>query len=454
VALADDSTSTSDDGPRFGSKARWKTAGGDPTAVEPESGATESSEQPVSKGEQTRLIALSPDQGSPKPAHKRRTTTKKQAKPKPKPKRERKGKRQAPADLPVPTQGWPALHYRVNRLRRHPEKVPALGTADQLIFDVLWEGAWLRYLMLRPDLKFTAVVMGDKGGSSKSTTCVGLGSVMAKWAIKPVYVLPATTNLKTVTVAAIAGIPEHLRYTIGQLYAELPDIEYPYQLSARVVNNSAGLHVIAENPRKRGNSGNEATSPKGFNDALNMFKAVATKLRPFSDFLLLDAGNDDAYDISVPTGAMEFADVSLFTATADNVQSMNALPALREEFLGMDDRRHVFKEDCWGEHPWMNRMSSQEKAQKSLTLISKTHSSSRASYSEYALNGGAALTVPYDESFVTGEGEVNLDEMANETILAYTRAAGALFKTVAELRNIELPKRGDVLQIPKGFRAE
>jgi hypothetical protein len=343
---------------------------------------------------------------------------------------------------PIPRSGIRNWQYRLNR-RLKRDTIPPLGKADKAELALLYEGSWLRYLSLRPDLKCVAVFLCDKGGASKSTTAVGVGSVLSFWSRKSVYAMPATTNLKTSYLAAIAGIEPSRRYTIAQYYSEIDGLVNTLAISSRVVNNEAGLNVIAENEHPARNA----------SQALDMFTRVSTHLRPHVDFLLLDSGNDESYteDVSATVAAMEIADVAFFTATVDNAQSMNALPKTRDTFLNMQGPRLVFTQS---EHlDWMSRHTTEEKARLGLTLISKTHpDDGPETYRDYSLDGQAVLTVPFDQSIAVN-GSVDLDEISDETMLAYTKAAVCMLETVAAMRKIELPPREQVLQIPKEFRS-
>jgi hypothetical protein len=226
--------------------------------------------------------------------------------------------------VPIPTQGWPKWHYRLNKhVRRRPDLVPKLNAAQHLAYtkDLLKE----RMLELgRLGIHPTIWVGNFKGGAGKTFITL-VGASIMRWVLQlTIYVLPTSTNTKTGTVAKLAGL-EGKTLTVRQYYARLAEFASPNfrKLGRAVAATDVGLFVIGEDSgNRRARKDSEDSEPQTFRGRFlaPMFNAIFNNVREATHILWTDTGNDDVEEMededekdqSIVVQALRKAGVAVF----------------------------------------------------------------------------------------------------------------------------------------------
>jgi MinD-like ATPase involved in chromosome partitioning or flagellar assembly len=352
---------------------------------------------------------------------------------KPKEEKQSKPERVAPEGVPIPTMGLPAARYWLHRRFGRPDKVPRLNKLEQFEFEVGCLEQRLRSLAEK--MQITICFLNVKGGSSKTTTSIYIGSIIADVTKLTGYVLPATTATETCNAAQVAGVDPQDTLSISQFAATYQTLESYRDLSRLVRPTQFGLRVIAEDPVTEVSLDNKFSRMR--------FRQVAETLRRNADFVIYDTGNDNVARNSVPLEAARGSDVIVFTATASNPETLEKLSFTMRNYLTDDGKPS-------GGLDWTQvQLPTAQKASKSIVVISRTGSKQGPSdFVPYVKHrdrrgtvigdigfDGDILTVPEDP-FVAGNIVANLREIQPETYLAYLELAVAIYENAAELRDL------------------
>lgn len=357
----------------------------------------------------------------------------------PKPPRRQKSKveRVAPEGVPVPTKGLPAASYWLLKQFGRPDKVPKLNKLEQFEYDLLQLEDRLRFLARK--MQITVCFMNVKGGASKTTTAIYVGSVITDVTKVMGFVLPATKSTETCNAAKVAGLSPEETLSISEFNREFQHLATYRDLSSRVEPTQFGLRVIAEDPVT------EVSLDSKFSRM--RFREVAGTLRQSADLVIYDTGNDNIARNSVPLEAARGSDVFVFTATDDNPGTLDALSYTMRNYLTDDS-----SSPSEGEDRAEAQIPTSEKAAKSIVVISRVgNKKTPQDYVPYVQHrdkrgtvigsigfSGELFTVPED-SYVASHIVADLRKIQPETYRAYLELAVAIYEKAAELRGIDLP---------------
>jgi hypothetical protein len=358
--------------------------------------------------------------------------------------------RTAPAGVPIPMMGFPALLYKMRvKFRNRPDLVPLPYDRELVEIEIRNLEAWLLALANVPGLQITVSVINTKGGASKTTITINVGSLITNVTRKVGIVLPATTSTSTSTAAMVAGIEPEDTLTITKFASKWAEFGNFAQLSQLVKTNKFGLRVIAEDPVKDIGIGNTMKTPT----YLNVKKTVEDN----SDLRILDHGNDDPEIGSVVLEAARGSDVIVFTATADNPVTLRKLSDSLRLYQSDEPLYGDFDESV----PEHVRISTRKKVEKGIVVISRVaDGEDPASYRQYynhtdiwgnqTSNSGFAgtyLTVREDPYI----GDINnvvadLDKVDRTTYRDLAKIAVSWYITAGKQRKMKLPDPPPELQ--------
>jgi hypothetical protein len=362
------------------------------------------------------------------------------------PKKEKRERPQAPADAYIPKRGWPALVYQFNRLRGHADQVPEPRGKEQRHFHIAMQEARLRWLV--QILQLRIVVIHPKGGAGKTTTTLGLGSVIAQVGNRSTIALPATRAKMTATLGMKAGIPQGDTLTMGRAAHKLAEIADYRSISGFLPQTNANLYILSEDQ--------DGSIQKASDYGLKQFKLIADTIRPSFNTTIFDGGNDDIEDGSIVVEAMRMADVAVFTGTAfkpDTLELLAPTIGVYTTDLAQPGTIDWSRQDQAGLMREETEIPTREKANNSLVVVSglkrgqkpddfvKYLSRRDKSGRPVSSQGfeGTYMTVPYDRRL---EKEVvfDLHKIKLDTYTAYLDLAVAVHEKAARLRGIDLTK--------------
>jgi cellulose biosynthesis protein BcsQ len=344
--------------------------------------------------------------------------------------------------------GWPAVQYAVYQ-RLGINKVPGLSKQEQFNLREAYLDSRLRFLA--EYVRFTVSFVNVKGGASKTTTAVYVGSIISDLTRKIVFVVPATSNTSTSTLANVAGISSDDKPTITDFALQLPgDVDVPYSdLSRRVKSTPFGLRVIPEDVIDK-----IAISRKfGTDNFNNVLSAVCAN----SDIQILDTGNDDIDHNSVVLEAVRQSDIVVCPATATDAATLEKLSETMVTYMSDDIAPHHVVWETFGERNLRSarQIPTREKLQKGIVVFSRTGSAERPEdYVDYTKKRnrigqvvgdfgfeGEILTIPEDP-YMADKAHVVADirNISPDTRLAYKELAVVMFEKAAELKGITLPE--------------
>ncbi|HVS58588.1 MAG TPA: hypothetical protein VHD60_02490 [Candidatus Saccharimonadales bacterium] len=347
--------------------------------------------------------------------------------------------RQAPASKPTPQKGWRKGLYSLSKLVGRPDLVPALSKREQSTYDIWTLENRLRFLAER--LQITVSFVNIKGGASKTTTAIYVGSIISNLTRRVVYLLPATQATATSTAALNAGIAPSDTLTVSEfsrLYQQLGSYR---AVSSYVTPTPAGLRVISEDSE----IGVDANTEFG----KEHFQHVASTLHSSVDVLLFDTGNDDVKVGSVVLEAVRRSDVIVFTATADKPVTLEKLgPTIGLYMTDLRAEQNVNLQD--GASRSEQQISTREKASNSLVVVSGLTAKEKPDdYKKYAYHHrrgnatqptgfeGKVFTIPRDKHMATNI-VADVHKISAAAYLAYLRLCVAIYENAAELRGINL----------------
>jgi len=353
--------------------------------------------------------------------------------------------RQVPPGKPIPQKGLRKVLYGVNKTFGRPDIVPKLSRREQFKYDRRTLEDRLRFLAER--LQITVSFVNIKGGASKTTTAIYVGSIISNLTRRIVYLLPATQATATSTAALNAGISPSDTLTVSEFSRKYQELGSYREVSRYVTPTPAGLRVISEDSEVGVDTSNEFGKEH--------FVHVASTLHSSVDVLLFDTGNDDVKVGSVVLEAVRRSDVIVFTATADKLVTLEKLgPTIG---LYMTDLRTVKNVDLQvGKLRAEEEISTPEKASNSLVVVSGLTAKEKSEdYEGYAARHrqgnvvsptgfqGKLFTVPRDK-FMAKHIVADIHRINAHTYLAYLRLCVAIYEKAAELRGIDLSGKANV----------
>jgi len=296
-------------------------------------------------------------------------------------------------------------------------------------------------------VQFTACFVNSKGGASKTTTAVYVGSIIADVTNRVVFALPATRNTKTSTLARRAGIRRADSISVTEFAERLGKegvIDY-VDLSKLTRTNLSGLRVIPEEAVDQ-LSGRRKLSPERINLVIDAVQANA-------DVCILDTGNDDIDRSSIVMEAVRRSDIIVATATGNSPDTLESLWVTLAQYLS-DDYVALPTDPTDGPIRRGRQIPTADKAKQAITVFS--HAAKGETADDYAAytrkrdeSGndigdiglmGPILTIPED-SFISARTNVAADPLriSQATRLAYKELAVQMYQTAAELKGIKLP---------------
>jgi hypothetical protein len=293
-----------------------------------------------------------------------------------------------------------------------------------------------------PGLQITVSIINVKGGSSKTTIAISVGSLITNVTRKVGFVLPATTSTSTSTAAMVAGIEPENTLTVTQFANKWIEFRNFAQLSQLVKTNRFGLRVIAEDPVKDIGIGNTL--------ATETFLNVKRTILNNSDLRILDHGNDDPEIGSVVLEAARGSDVVLFTATANNPVTLRKLSDSLRLYQSDEPEETDFDPSV----PEHMRISTRRKVENGIVVISRVGADEDPnSYRQYYGNTdiwgtetgpssfvGTYLTVRDDPHIADiNDVVIDLDRVQRVTYRDLAKIAVSWYLTAGKQRKMQLP---------------
>jgi MinD-like ATPase involved in chromosome partitioning or flagellar assembly len=359
-------------------------------------------------------------------------------------------RRQPPEGAVLPDRGWAKFQYGLNRMFGRPDKVPDLSPAqkrdlqraammraiearDAKISELKHRLYWLAGI---PGLQPIISIINIKGGASKTTTALYVGTFISQVTRKTVLVLPTTSNTATSTVAAMAGMEPGTTISVSELSRDIKEYGAYRTVSNRIPRTKPfGLAVVSEDPDDNANVTNEY--------GVDQFGKMVETILPSLDVLILDGGNDNIELGSVPLDAARRSTVLVFTSTADRgatvAKTKSTMAAYRTDTLIAENM---------GEH-WV---PTPEKVKHAIVVVSKLPQGAEVDFDALTQSStdspdvpfeGRTMTIPDDPYMASDGGTVpvcNIDRIQPDTQLAYLELAVACYEQTAKLLKVELPE--------------
>lgn len=294
--------------------------------------------------------------------------------------------------------------------------------------------AYLRNLVTH--VRLIVTVANIKGGGSKTTTAIYLGSFITELARLTGFVIPATENTETSTAAFNGGIPVDKALTVSELARLNQELKSYHLLSARIPRTPTGLRIVSED---RG-----GTVEPGDDFGLEQFLAIERTVYPNADFIAWDTGNDNVKIGSVVLEAARRSGLIIFTATAENPTSLEILPNTVLRYL--TDTAVPPVDELAGDRPEM-RISTAQKAASSIIVVSGVRNDGDAVkiYEKYVRGpagmdafNGQFMTIPWDDHIGGKDVVADMSKIHYRTYMAYLRLAIVAYERAAQLQGIDL----------------
>jgi len=334
--------------------------------------------------------------------------------------------------------------YKIYVLAGRPDKVPSLGKREQ--FELLVEGLEERLRFLVNHMQITISFVNGKGGASKTTIAVYVGSIISNLTRKTVYVIPATQATATATLALNAGIELGATLTVSGFARVLTQLPTYREQSAQIPRTKFGLGVLSEE------SDEDVSIAREFN--LGNFVGVVDALHPNVDAMLFDTGNDDVKVGSVPLEAVRRSDVVAYTATADKPMTLEKLSSTIATYLtDLQNPLNVRLEP--GTHRSEAQIPTREKTSNSLAVVSgvrrKEDPESYQKYTQLRDSSGRVIggigfegtfhTIPWDE-YMSEHIVSDITKIDKKTYLALLQLCVLMYEKAAQLRGINVDALG------------
>lgn len=353
-------------------------------------------------------------------------------------------KREVPAGVPIPRKGIARILYKIYVLVGRPDKVPSPGKREQ--FELLVEGLEERLRFLVNHMQITISFVNGKGGASKTTIAVHVGSIISNLTRKTVYVIPATQATATATLALNAGIELGATLTVSGFARVLTQYPTYREQSAQIPPTKFGLRVLSEE------SDEDVSIEREFN--IGNFIGVVDALHPNVDAMLFDTGNDDVKVGSVPLEAVRRSDVVVYTATADKPMTLEKLSSTIATYLtDLRNPQNVSLEP--GTQRSEVQIPTREKTSNSLAVVSgvrrKEDPESYQKYTQLRDSSGQVIggigfegtfhTIPWD-AYMSEHIVSDITKIDKTTYLALLQLCVLMYEKAAQLRGIKVNALG------------
>jgi hypothetical protein len=371
----------------------------------------------------------------------------------------------------VPHMGWPKWKYRGYKLIGKPGKLVPLSNKEMLVrieealemdrqivaqrFEeyILYREAWLRYLVSQ--MQITICFVNVKGGASKSTIAVYIGSIISDLTRRTVFLLPATQATETSTTALYAGIDLDDTLTVGEFAAKFEELGDYRKVSGLVPRTPYGLAVISEDPDDDVDVNVEFRRAE--------FVNVYRTLYPSVDAMLLDTGNDTINLDSVSLEAVRVADVMVVPATVGNEATLEKSSSTINKYRSAPPTEENIPAGTGAVRSGAE-IAIREKALNSVVVFSKAKPGQTADdYVKFTKRrdrkgnvlgeiGGDAEGFVGDIHLIPEDERIGKNVRAdlnaidrNTTYVALLDTAIAIYEKAAELKGVKLPDPDDVL---------
>ncbi|MEO5949432.1 MAG: hypothetical protein ABIP74_03440 [Candidatus Saccharimonas sp.] len=295
-----------------------------------------------------------------------------------------KAKRVAPTGAIIPDRGWPMFQYMVNRSFGRPDLVPAINAAQRAELYHQSRVVYADELVLR--LKYLAglgiqpiICVANVKSSTKTSTVLGVGTVIAEHTRKMTVAMPSTANTATGTIGEMAGITGDV-LTIEEYLHHVDQYGTFRTLEQKLPRTNWGLGVIVESSDSAANDEDDALIAP-------YMRAIDVTL-PNVSALILDLGNDNISKRSIATQAARLSHVLVFPFMFDAPVTHNSLSKTMKGY-NTDDG---IPEDVWNEfyENFHNKdatgltVATREKVRRSILVATKADSG--VDFAHYALS--------------------------------------------------------------------
>lgn len=232
-------------------------------------------------------------------------------------------------DKPIPTEGWPALKYKVDQITRrmvsfYDPEIPDMNKAERKKYKFSLQLKRIETLIER--LKFLTVkneriiaILNSKGGAGKTPILAYLSCIHKKVTEEPVIFIDANENVGTAHLWF--GIERSLTLLLQEAVLERQQLTS----YSRIARKGAAKHLqsstrfIGSN-RKRG-------KPFDSNQFIEMVRIVNESFNS----TYLDTGN--GFDSQSNIGTVEIANALLFPIIANNPGTYNGLVLSMQNYI-------------------------------------------------------------------------------------------------------------------------
>ncbi len=365
-----------------------------------------------------------------------------------------KPERVVPADAIIPDRGWPKIRYAVNSFFRRPDLVPAINAEQRAELHhkarTAYEQALVGRLIHLASLGVQPVIcVANVKSSGKSSTALGMGTVIAEYTRKMTILIPSTANTATVTVGRMAGITGNM-LPIDEYLTHVRMYGTFRTLERRLPRTKWGLGVIVESNNSSANDADDAL-------IVPYMEAIDVTL-PNVSALILDLGNDNISRRSIATQAARLSNVLVLPFMEDAPVTHVSLKDTIK-FYNTDDG---IPEDVWHElySNFRNKeatgitVPTREKVNRSILVATKA--GGKVDFDHFARSSdqgvnsadlkpwnGTGICVPSDASIGRKDaaGELmpfDFDAIGQETKISYLELAVASYELVGAQTGTEI----------------
>lgn len=296
-----------------------------------------------------------------------------------------KPERVPPADAIIPDRGWPNIRYAINCFFKRPDLVPRINAAQQAALyhqsrvdyrqELIHRLKELAALGIQP-----VIVVGNVKSAGKTSTSIGVGTVIAEHTRKMVVAIPSTAHTATATIGVMSGVNGNV--LTCEEYLHHVDRYGTYRtLEERLPRTDWGLGVIVESSDSSANDADDAL-------IVPYMRAIDVTL-PNVSALILDLGNDNISKRSIATQAARLGHVLVLPFMLDAPVTHKSLSMTMKGY-NTDDG---IPADVWAElyESFQNKattglsVSTREKVSHSILVATKASPEDEVDFSHYAL---------------------------------------------------------------------
>ncbi len=326
-----------------------------------------------------------------------------------------KVKRAVPTNVLIPTRGWPAIQYWLNRkLRRRPDLVPALNSAEQQAHDrqVMQANSTAELRQLTDIVpSATVVFIGVKGAAATTATTIYDATVLSELTRSVTVVLDA--NPASGDSAARLGKDHGQTMSIQDIAQELAagnNLDQFKDFIKRIRPTRYGVRVITATAIVDGNN----------RVPVALMEKILHVTQTQCEYLMVDTANDITDPVTL--AVVDASTVLVFTANV-------AVPAsLRQLATSMETlRRHGFADKVNNGVVVISNLPAGADLDSYRVFLNRVNLKDEVQ--ELYPFEGPFLGVPHDPEIAL-DGEVNLEPLAWETLQAYREVNIAWLKQV------------------------